>query len=70
MVFGNFFDEKEFNGYFYVKTLLARLFREKCPQKALQSLIGTWSVIRPGLIKSRSVIGAGLVMSCSPYAMP
>ena len=36
-----------------VKKSSARLFSEKCPQKALWSVIGTWSVI--GL--SRSVIG-------------
>ena len=34
------------NYIFYGKAFLARLLSEKCPQEALQSVIGTRSVIR------------------------
>ena len=55
------------NDFFYVKTSLARLFNEKCPQNQLRPVIGTRSVIGPGPIKSRSVIGTRPVIG--PFAL-
>ena len=51
-----------FNLPFLMKTFFARPSDEKCPQKALRSIIGTWSVIGP----SRSVIGTRTVIESGP----